>query len=63
MEAKVYLTCFLGNNLNHWFICQLDDAQTLDLGLTCGAPSILYVEGQSYKDEGPFLTTLWHFIQ
>ena len=31
MEARVFLTCLLGNNLNRSFRHQLDDAQTLDL--------------------------------
>ena len=30
MEARVFLTCLLGNNLNRWFRHQLHDAQALN---------------------------------
>ena len=46
MEARVFHTCLLGNNLNRWFIHQLDDAQPLDLwAIFTGHKALLHMEG------------------
>jgi hypothetical protein len=63
MEAKAYLICFLGINLNHSFTYKSDDAHALNLQLLLQGKMHTPPEGHSYKDNEPFPNIPQHFVK
>jgi hypothetical protein len=63
MEAKAYLICFLGININHSFTYQPDDAHASSLRLLLQDKMQTSPDGLSYKGNEPFLNISQHLIQ